>query len=681
VNPGEAIGFSVANGPANPTDWVGLYLTTATDNAFIDWTYLNGLRAAPMTGTSSATLQFTAPSAGLYEVRLFASNGLSKLATSGTVTVQAPPTLTINDVTVAEGNSGTATATFTVTLNPVHTTQTVTVQYATADGTATTANNDYAATSGTLTFNPSVATQTVSVTVTGDTTIEPNETFTVTLSNAANAVLGDTQGVGTITNDDMPPVPAVTITSANHLPGGVLAFTIANGPGNATDWVAIFPAGAPSSSYTDWRYLNGARMASSGFVNARLALPAPLAPGTYEIRLYANNVFTLLAQSGTFTVAGGACTDTDGDRLCDAYETANGTYVSATSTGTSPSNADTDGDGIRDGDEVVGTTGFLPLPALGVSPVKKNVLLEYDWVDDNLDPGTCTAHTHRPASSMIARVAAAFAASSNTNPDGSTGITVINDYGQGFPFNGGNAVAHAGNVTGFVGGADYLSIKNSNFAANRNGYFHYVETIHWYTANLGSSGQAEINGDDLIVSLGCFISTENVANTIVHELGHNLGLLHGGNTSCNWKPNYNSVMNYRFQFPGVDTSCNAVGNSGETNVLDYSRGARIALNENNLNESAGVCGGPPIDWNLSGTISSGLVYDLNRTNSFPNASTGVDNASCSGTLTTLTDFNDWANLVFTGINDATGHAALVPKPIVDCNNPLLPNVVPAALLP
>jgi len=383
----------------------------------------------------------------------------------------------------------------------------------------------------------------------------------------------------------------------------------------------------------------------------------------------------------TFTTGGAsACVDTDGDRLCDSYETNTGVYVGPTNTGTSPILADTDGDGINDGDEVLGTVAGLNLPAMGLNPLKKNILLEYDWVADNEDPGTCGPHSHQPSIAMINRVASAFAAASVSNPDGTTGITVIQDYGQGGVFTGGNLLAHAGNITGGLG-TDFYSIKAANFAANRSGYFHYVAMPHWYTSNLGSSGQAEIFGDDLIVSLGCFITTENVANTIMHELGHNLGLQHGGNESCNWKPNYNSVMNYRFQFPGTDadTSCNALGNSGELNRLDYSRGTRLPLNELSLNENVGVCasGIAPIDWNFNGTIESSVTYDLNRMNAFPNASTPVDNGSCSATLSTLTDYNDWANISFIGIGDSDG-ASLI-RSVVDCNNPALPRVVPAAL--
>ena len=48
----------------------------------------------------------------------------------------------------------------------------------------------------------------------------------------------------------------------------------------------------------------------------------------------------------------------------------------------------------------------------------------------------------------------------------------------------------------------------------------------------------------------------------MHELGHNLGLHHGGSVDTNYKPNYNSIMNYRYQFPGVDNNCTPPGDCG-----------------------------------------------------------------------------------------------------------------------
>ncbi|MBI3406979.1 MAG: DUF11 domain-containing protein [Planctomycetes bacterium] len=128
-----------------------------------------------------------------------------------------PPSLSINNVSVTEGNSGTVSAVFTVSLSRAST-DTVTVDFASADGTATTANNDYLPTSGTLTFNPGQTSQTITVQVNGDTFIESNEAFTVNLSNAQNATINDGAGTGTILNDDTLPTLAinnVAVTEGN----------------------------------------------------------------------------------------------------------------------------------------------------------------------------------------------------------------------------------------------------------------------------------------------------------------------------------------------------------------------------------------------------------------------------------------------------------------------------------
>ncbi|HEX6182697.1 MAG TPA: Calx-beta domain-containing protein, partial [Pyrinomonadaceae bacterium] len=112
-----------------------------------------------------------------------------------------PPSLSINDVTVTEGNAGTTNATFTVSLLPASG-QTVTVNYATADGTATTADRDYQSASGALTFTPGQTSKTITVIVNGDTAFEEHENFFVNLSGETNANASDAQGQGTITDDD-----------------------------------------------------------------------------------------------------------------------------------------------------------------------------------------------------------------------------------------------------------------------------------------------------------------------------------------------------------------------------------------------------------------------------------------------------------------------------------------------
>jgi hypothetical protein len=78
----------------------------------------------------------------------------------------------------------------------------VTVQYATADGTATVAGRDYYAKSGALTFQPGQTSKTVTVSVRGDRTREAHETFFLNLHNSQGATIEGGQGIGTIQNDD-----------------------------------------------------------------------------------------------------------------------------------------------------------------------------------------------------------------------------------------------------------------------------------------------------------------------------------------------------------------------------------------------------------------------------------------------------------------------------------------------
>ena len=297
VAPGGVIRFVVTNGPANPTDWVGLFPATAADTQYVGWMFLNGTRVVPATGLSTATLEFTAPTSfGTYNVRFFANYGYTRLATSAEITVAAAPALSVGDVTIAEGNSGASVATFTVTLTPVNPAQTVTVNFATADGSAT-ANSDYTTANGTLTFAPSVSSRTVGVTINGDTTGEPSETFVLNLSNATNALIADASGTATITNDDAPSGARVTLPATVRA-GATFDALVANGPASRFDWIAVYAVGAADWPPLSWSYLNGQQAPPvTGLANATVPMRAPATAGTYEVRLLADNGYTRLATS------------------------------------------------------------------------------------------------------------------------------------------------------------------------------------------------------------------------------------------------------------------------------------------------------------------------------------------------------------------------------------------------
>ena len=128
----------------------------------------------------------------------------------------ANPALSLLDVVVPEGNSGTSQAIFTVSLSPAAT-QAVTVEYGTSDGTAT-AGADYVAASGTLTFNVGESIKTFPVTINGDATDEPDEMFDVQLTNPTNAIIDRGEAQGTISDDDPAPtlgVSDVSVTEGN----------------------------------------------------------------------------------------------------------------------------------------------------------------------------------------------------------------------------------------------------------------------------------------------------------------------------------------------------------------------------------------------------------------------------------------------------------------------------------
>ncbi|AZN36589.1 zinc-dependent metalloprotease family protein [Iodobacter ciconiae] len=233
-----------------------------------------------------------------------------------------------------------------------------------------------------------------------------------------------------------------------------------------------------------------------------------------------------------------------------------------------------------------------------------------------------------------------------------------------------------------TGCASLYSYKSASLDIRRKTIFHYLLMANSQESDgsAGSSGLAEINGNDSMVTLGSWgLSSRSGSNanlllnyqasTIMHELGHNFSLEHGGNEPSNYKPNYYSIMNYLYQLPGLGSDpktnsaaqryylnnnalgfswgniCNIDASPCSTNYkMDYSDGSGISLNESSLLESAiigrGSNNGSYADWNTNGAQNASVyIKDINQDSSF----------------SILSDYNDWANLYLPFARQNTGN--------------------------
>ncbi|BAY23309.1 polymorphic membrane protein [Calothrix sp. NIES-2100] len=227
----------------------------------------------------------------------------------GAFEVQAAtlPSLSIKDISVTEGNTGTTNATFTVTLSAASTSA-VTVNYATANGTAT-AGSDYTATTGTLTFNPGDTSKTLNVAVAGDTTFEPNETFFVNLSNATNATIADNQALGTILNDDAN-LPNLSINDITVVEGqtsqAVLTVTLSSASSQAVT-VKYTTAPGTATANADYTTSSGTLTFAANTTTAKITVPIlndnlSEANETFQVNLSSPTNANLQKASGTVTI-------------------------------------------------------------------------------------------------------------------------------------------------------------------------------------------------------------------------------------------------------------------------------------------------------------------------------------------------------------------------------------------
>ncbi|HEX2835625.1 MAG TPA: Calx-beta domain-containing protein [Thermoanaerobaculia bacterium] len=217
----------------------------------------------------------------------------------------AVPSISIANASVAEGNAGSTPLTFTVSLD-VATVSTVTVQYATANVSAT-GGVDYAAASGTLTFAPGVTSQTINVPVIGDTLVETNETFTIALSSPANGTLGTSSAAGTILEDDVAPViPSISIANASVAEGNAgstpLTFTVSLDVATvSTVTVQYATANVSATAGVDYAATSGTLTFAPGVTSQTVAVPV-----IGDTSVESDETFTIALSSPANALLGGA---------------------------------------------------------------------------------------------------------------------------------------------------------------------------------------------------------------------------------------------------------------------------------------------------------------------------------------------------------------------------------------
>ncbi|GAB4267570.1 MAG: hypothetical protein Kow0029_02110 [Candidatus Rifleibacteriota bacterium] len=341
------------------------------------------------------------------------------------------------------------------------------------------------------------------------------------------------------------------------------------------------------------------------------------------------------------------------------------------------SDTDTDGDGIPDENESPGKTYCgLPYYDWGARAGTTDIFVHIDYMDTT-GLSTTKALAMTPREEALTRIKAAFQAK---------GIAIHFDAGTLFGttpdkycLDGrSHKVTYSQklNLSPVSGAGNAYQYKAASMPLNKLPVFHYCLIGDLPYGSF--SGLGELSGNDFIVVLGNssfsdsssddlnYLNYEHAA-TLMHELGHNLGLRHGGDVDDNYKPNYISIMNYMYSNYGLPVKGDAKegdryyyyrfstvdGKSTssafkqyfpngwwnldmhntpmtDTVIMDFSNGTSGTINEASISEAAGLGrGGSPVDFNGNGNSSdSGLSMDLDN----------------DGSIKTMTDFNDWAQI-------------------------------------
>lgn len=373
-------------------------------------------------------------------------------------------------------------------------------------------------------------------------------------------------------------------------------------------------------------------------------------------------------------------------------------------------------DGIRDAEGTI--VEHWDLPALGASPCRKDVLIDLDYMFRPADPATGTAQIdHQPHPTTVDpltgntilgpvdRVTQAFAKAPVAPVADCPYPGVSTEPGIGLhvdPIDASDQVPYQRVMSIPAGNGDqgdFAALKRTHFAPELDPYVHYNVWGDRYDYNnegaTTSGGLADFSddGQDFVVTMGGFQPSfgTHVEQSVafMHELGHSLGLDHGGLEGVNCKPNYLSIMNYSFNYGGLpdkDRARITVDYSRDTlDPLVEKRG--IGADATGPLESAGVGAVPvdrpeggqtvpltrwydasgarqqgavdgPLNWNGTGGTTDQDPVDLNDDTTFQAGVGASSSCKSSSDSETLTGFDDWEHLDEVGLvrDDAAAQA-------------------------
>jgi hypothetical protein len=322
-------------------------------------------------------------------------------------------------------------------------------------------------------------------------------------------------------------------------------------------------------------------------------------------------------------------------------------------------NQDTDGDGLLDSWERFGYDHDgdgridVPIHRRGANFRKKDIFIAYAWMEaaaagfDPRNPRAAETSSHQPSGAVLRAVVDAFANAPVSNPDGTTGIN-LHFWNRG-------GVPHDNDLNPVW--TEFDAIMNPLVSEAERRIYHRMLNAHMYSGGTSSGLSRGIPASDFIESLGGWDTNPGTfkerAGTIMHELGHNLGLRHGGVDHENYKPNHLSVMSYLNQTDWLIKN--------RRPLLDYERFDLEDLDETSLDEGAGLdnagADAPISDYGVR-WVNSGFLMekrtsahrnvDWNGNGNSTDSPVAVDLNNSGGNSVLNAGFPEWANIVYDG---------------------------------